>query len=368
MRLKYIFPFCILCAMGCSSIGPAKMPASRMDYNIAIANSTNEEMLLNIVRLRFFEQPLFLQVGSVASSFNFGLTAQVAATIPDQRDFFNKVYSTYTPTITGQYTDAPTVTYTPYQGNSYIQQFLAEMDFDRMRVLFRSGWDFKYLLQVMVVRIGNLYHDFDERTGFIPEQHEKFMQLSELMGKIDDRGDLDVITVASGKDKLNTTLLLLRFNDEVEVEMFNNLLGISVRPQKDQHGKMYCKLRLVQMGFSVMDDETMKDVTMLPIQMRNCMRAMFFLAQGVEVPKNVQDKKQSYDLHQLFVGLFTINASSFRPSNAFVAVKHDGYWYSIDKSDIRSKMIFLVMLNIFALQSADPPKNAPVLTLPVGAQ
>jgi hypothetical protein len=50
---------------GCAAQGAKRIQADRFDYNAAIAQSTREQMLLNIVRSRYLEVPVFLTVSSV---------------------------------------------------------------------------------------------------------------------------------------------------------------------------------------------------------------------------------------------------------------------------------------------------------------
>ena len=50
---------------GCTSIGPGSVPRDRIDYAGAIADSWREQTLLNIVKLRYFDAPAFLEVSSI---------------------------------------------------------------------------------------------------------------------------------------------------------------------------------------------------------------------------------------------------------------------------------------------------------------
>src|SRR5262249_30616635 len=64
-------------AFGCS-IGPQTLPTDRIRYNEAVKTSTEEQLLLNIVRLRYTDTPSSLGVSSLAEQYeltrNLGLT------------------------------------------------------------------------------------------------------------------------------------------------------------------------------------------------------------------------------------------------------------------------------------------------------
>ena len=66
----------LLLISGCASRGARRIPADRFDYNAAIAQSTREQMLLNIVRSRYLEVLVFLTVSSVLTQYEYEISIQ----------------------------------------------------------------------------------------------------------------------------------------------------------------------------------------------------------------------------------------------------------------------------------------------------
>src|SRR5665647_149820 len=70
MRLP-IGLFCLsaLLLTGCASIGPPTIARDRFDYDHAITMSWKRMMLLNLVKLRYGDTPMFLDVASIINSY-----------------------------------------------------------------------------------------------------------------------------------------------------------------------------------------------------------------------------------------------------------------------------------------------------------
>src|SRR5690349_11714056 len=103
-----------LLAGGCS-FGPRTLPGDRIRYNEAIKTSTEEQLLLNIVRLRYTDTPSSLAVSSLAEQYeltkNLGLTPFFTSAAAGQA--LGGYRSTVLPQAGIGTADRPTLTYAP---------------------------------------------------------------------------------------------------------------------------------------------------------------------------------------------------------------------------------------------------------------
>ena len=56
---------------GCYNFGPGRVAGAQYGYNEAVARSADEQMLLNLVRLRYQRVPVFLALTSVLTQYAY---------------------------------------------------------------------------------------------------------------------------------------------------------------------------------------------------------------------------------------------------------------------------------------------------------
>jgi len=124
-QLALGLPMLVLLA-ACASIGAGSVNRDRLDYAEALGSSWKEQMLLNIVKLRYADTPVFLEVSSVISSYQLQSQVSLAGTVSSglTPNLPDTVGRGVTVGATGLYTDRPTISYTPLQGDKFTRSLL----------------------------------------------------------------------------------------------------------------------------------------------------------------------------------------------------------------------------------------------------
>src|SRR4249919_3048277 len=109
---------CALASTGCHHLGPKTVAVDRFDYSAAIADSWKQQTLLNIVKLRYMDLPVFMDVASVVSGYSMQTGVSINGTLSTERALQGNYAS-----LGGQalYTDRPTITYVPMTGEKFLR-------------------------------------------------------------------------------------------------------------------------------------------------------------------------------------------------------------------------------------------------------
>ena len=126
---------------GCG-VGPSMMRADRLTYNDAIQFTERQELLLNIVRLRYNEGPEFLATNSISTQFTLDLGAAAGANVGDDQQQRTNLFN-----IGGAigYSERPTITFTPRNEKEFTQQLISPIELEVIFLLINYGWEFLML-------------------------------------------------------------------------------------------------------------------------------------------------------------------------------------------------------------------------------
>jgi hypothetical protein len=366
LQLLLVGGLVLLATAGCTTLGPRVLQGERGTYNLALQASTDEQMLLNLVRLKYRDTPMFLDVSGIATQFAVSASAQAGADLQaNANDLFSLGLGL-------AYTTQPTVTYTPLQGEDFSQRLLAPLSLDRLMLLYRSGWPLKPLLRLAVQRLNQVKNA--PRAGVptlrrrVPDYRE-FARVLDLIGELERQDALDIV-YESPPEGERPGRLVLRIAPEARdlpaVRELTQLLRLV--PGRTRYPLVY--------AHQVDEDVGTAELDHLRVETRSFLGMLFFLAEAIDVPEpDVQAGRVAitrdetgapFDWRLATGDVLRIRAASTRPSGAVIAVRYRGSWFYVDDADLMATSTFALLVQLFALQAGKTERLLPILTLPIG--
>ena len=341
---------------GCSGLGPATLKGNRYNYNTTIQRSNDQQLLLNLVRLKYRDTPFFLEINSVAAQFKFRANANADATLVEA------VKGVFGIGVGVSVEENPTISYAPLQGEQFIQRFLAHIPLQNIFLLIRSGWSIERIFRVCLERVGNL-KNAPTASGPTPEiapVYEDFAEAANLIRKLQLK---DAYTLSLGARR-NIPELIFQFEKTgdglPELRKLNSLLGLS--PDS---------LRFVLTTHPTPDNQQH-----VRVDTRSLLGMMYYLSHAVEAPEEDRARGKvtltrypsgkPFNWSDVTGDILQVHSQSNQPSEAAMAIYYRDSWFYINDSDLQSKSTFSLLAQIFSLQSGNAKDKGPLLTLPLG--
>ncbi len=147
-----LLPIVLLSFLSGGCAGPHALRHSRAKYGAVVQVTRNEQLLLNLVRLRYRDTPSFLDLSSLTTQFSFDESAGVAGTIKENSKNFN---------VLGlnagfDASERPTASYTPLQGESFVTKLISPIEEETIVLLTRSGWKGSRVFRLAVQSLNGL--------------------------------------------------------------------------------------------------------------------------------------------------------------------------------------------------------------------
>src|SRR5210317_1795459 len=150
-RWQMIIAITVIFLSGCTNLGPKTVTRDRFDYNKAVSDSWKEQTLLNIVKLRYADMPLFVEVASIVSGYTLEGAVNLSAKFFDGGSAA-EFGTTNSATIggSGKYTDRPTITYAPITGGNFNKTFMTPIPPSAVLFMIQAGWPAEMVLLITV--------------------------------------------------------------------------------------------------------------------------------------------------------------------------------------------------------------------------
>jgi hypothetical protein len=352
--------------VGCGSLGPGRVPGDNFNYNEAVAQSTREQMLLNLLRLRYLEQPQFLKVSSVLTQYTIQGDVGVAGT---------RGFTSAPNTITGGanlgYAERPTVTYLPISGQEFAKRLMSAVPTELLFSVAQAGWPTDLLMEVGLQRIGNIENmsfgavpapgDIDRANQFRKDL-EKLKRFQHLIRTLAELSEEKAFEVYRGRGEESGTLYFA-FDENATSEIRDRVQELKRELGLDPNRNV----------FRITGRYTRRQTDEITIQPRSLMAMMSFISRGTEIPEIHQQEGRVIPIGTVTsAGVapppipFRIHSQKEEPARAYTAVRFQDHWFYIDHADVKSKRIFMLIMILFSLQAPEVEASAPTLTLPTG--
>jgi hypothetical protein len=348
-RLK-ISAGCILLTLilaGCNTVRPTKVSTDRKDYGEVIAESWKQQTLLNVVRLRYDDAPVFLQITSIINSNSVGGNVNAGAGI-------GLTPVTGAITLGGEqfWSNTPTISYQPLMGEQFTKSLLEPISPLAVFQLIQTGWPVEMVFRTTVRSINGLQNAFEETAA-----DTAFIELVKNIASIQHAGGLGY-RIESHSNAGNNLMVVLPAESE------GALLTKERRRVRD-----LLQLEDLSNEFQVeygLFPNSHKEVAIVT---RSMLDIMMQLGYGIDIPPThlaegrVNSGASSNDGRKPKV-LSHIHSGPTKPQGTYVSVQYKDYWYWIDDSDVPSKKLFTFLMILFSLAETGQNYTSPVVTVP----
>jgi len=219
---------------GCqSTFGPKALEKTHPAYNKSISQTLSEQMLLNIVRLKYREKASFLEIASITVSPR----VQTSAALNTEIDI-GPGGNIIQPGIGVEYSQSPTISYTPLRGEDFLKSVLSSISLEAILVMTQSGWSIERVFGITMERMNDLYNA-PSASGPTPKQepkrYENFARSLELLRDLQREGLMEIgpnldLDDENGSGNKSQELVILFIPDdrfESEGKELQSLLGIT---------------------------------------------------------------------------------------------------------------------------------------------
>ena len=390
-----------LAASGC--LGPAAVRSTRMRYNEVVRSTNDEQLLMNLVRLRYADTPVFIDLPNITSQFEVSGGGSDPGPSGSQTNFG----------VGGAWArDTPTLSYHPRQGREIAKALLDPLSTDLLSVV-SAGARLDQFLWMTLNDINDVPNAVRATTlaPRVPDDNALFLRGVHLLAEIDDRGGAEIgfstnedEKTASdpipsgrveGRDLLGAAkdgyvfrtrgdgrMALIRREKELTLKIRS---GFRHSPEMEEMAQIFhltpglprykIKSELQPNAESSPPDALPAGDTIY-LNLRSVLQIMTFLSKGVCVPEEHVARGvapmtpgpdgRPFDWTRITAGNFFVASQKHRPRDAEVAVPYRGYWFYIPRDDVNSRSALAVLEILFSLQESDEKASGPVLTLPVG--
>ncbi len=405
-----------LVTAGCSVIGPRSLKQSRLQYNEVVKVTSEEEMLLNIVRLRYVDTPSSLQISNIAAQFELINSLQLTPFFVSSASGIDpsRSYTAVLPQAMIGGADRPTFSLTPLDESEFARKLFTPLTLDGVIYLVKTTWPISTVFRLYLENL-NWVSNAETASGPTPRhapQHEEFLQGINALQALQDEGQV-VFALEERRESLGGSVPASTVTASNVIDAAKD--GNEYRPDPD--GQTWTLYRKIQQPVLLIDPRALDNAQMkvftrtfrlkrgldkyditqdglnpfpvtyppegvdkLDLETRSLLQGLFFVSHGVEVPPEHASRGvarttldaagQPFDWQRVMAGFFTVRSSAGaeRPPGAHVAIQYRDFWFYIDETDLETKSTFTLLMELARLNLTDKGGTKPLFTLPLGGR
>jgi hypothetical protein len=398
---------------GCG-FGPKLLEATHARYNESIRRVYEEQLLQNLIRMRYNESGFRLNVSSIAAQYELagGAEARPFFVAPNPSAHPYRSFTSVLPDVNVSGANRPTITFLPARSDA-VRRFLTPISAETLVFLGSTSWPISTVVRLYAERLNgvpNAPSASGPQREFAPD-FARFQRIAYLLQMAQDQ-ELIVVASKETETEVGGPFPAASVNAAAAVDAVKN--GLEYRRLRD--GSSWGLFRrdhklVLELNRTAVDDPILRELegllnlqpggrqydiavasdvldplrapgapsTTLRLTPRSTAQVYYYLANGIEVPPEhiatgviqppVAPDGTPVDHRAVTDGLFTVHSCTGHkpPPGAYLAVKYRGYWYYVDDRDQASKITFALVLQLSRLDFAtEEGVSGPFLTLPIG--
>jgi hypothetical protein len=309
--------------------------------------------LLNIVKIRYMDLPVFVDVASIVSGYSLQTGVSVNGALSSEKAVQGNYVSAGGQAV---YTDRPTITYVPLTGEKFLRGLITPIDPKNIFFMLQSGYAADFILGLTVESLNGV-RNRSLAGGAIREADPEFLRALELMREVQAAG---AVGMRVEEDKTNGSTGVLFFRrDDVPVEIL----------EKAAEARRLLKLSPEIQRFLLTYSPARGADNELAVNSRSMLQIMGAFASHISVPEahlkdhsalsgsNLADAERRNDR-------VAIRSGKNKPSNAFAAVRYRDHWFWIDEGDWPTKRALTAVMFFFTLAETGANEKLPLITIP----
>lgn len=338
---------------GCAHLGPKTVAVDRFDYSNAVGDSWKQQTLLNIVKLRYMDLPVFVDVASIVSGYSLETGVTVDGSLSQ-----NAVVGGNTAKLGGsaRFTDRPTITYVPLTGEKFLRGLITPIDPKNIFFMLQAGYPADFLLGLTVEGLNGV-RNRSFAAGALREADPEFVRALQLLREVQAAGAVGM-RVEEDKARRESAVMFFRQYDlpddiAAKAAEVRRLLKLPAEGQK----------------FTLTYSPVRGAENELAVNSRSMLQIMGAFASYIDVPEaHEKDHSAIPALEPPAPGdhasVVRIHSGKDKPAHSFAAVHYRDYWFWIEDGDFQTKRALTAVMFFFTLAETGDTGKLPMITIP----